>query len=67
MAIYRCPDTTEKDWREKYKVKQGQYLCDNCNKPQNIKNFFDYLTPCKYCGCEFFGGKPYGGFIPPFY
>ena len=54
MAVFYCPDEDEKDWEEKYKVKQGQYLCYNCKKPQNIKTFFGFLEPCKYCGCKIF-------------
>jgi hypothetical protein len=54
MAVYHCPDINEKDWENKFKVRQGQYLCYNCNKPQKIKELSGYLKPCKYCGCQIF-------------
>ncbi len=54
--LYYVPKENEEGWEKKYQVEKGQYLCNNCNKPQNIKTFSGYLEPCRYCGCKIFWG-----------
>lgn len=54
--MYKVPVTSEENWKEKYKVKKGEYLCDDCNQPQLITKEFDYLQPCIHCNCIAFWG-----------
>lgn len=52
--IYWVPNESEPDWEKKYEVTRGQYLCDKCKKPQNIRTLTGYLSPCPNCGCKAF-------------
>ncbi len=56
FMLYYVPKENEEGWEKKYQVEKGQYLCNNCNKPHNIKTFSGYLEPCRYCGCKIFWG-----------
>ncbi len=53
---FHVPNKAEPDWKEKYKVNQGQYLCWFCNHPQYIRTLTGYLVHFEKCGSSVFYG-----------
>lgn len=54
--VYTVPNKEKENWEKEYQVKQGCYLCWQCNQKQKIETLIGYLEPCKKCGCKSFYG-----------